>query len=525
MKYIAYCRKSTDEKDRQVLSIEAQIAELKEYAQREHLEIVDFITESKTAKEPGRGKFNELLNLIEKGRANGIVSWHPDRLARNSIDGGKIIYLIDTGKLVSLKFPSFWFENTPQGKFMLSIAFGQSKYYVDNLSENVKRGIRQKLRNGVWPGKAPLGYYNDLKVHSICIDPVNSRIVKAAFELFVSGNKSFTDIARFLFSKGIKRKTGTIPHINQIRNILANKFYVGIFYHNGEIYEGTHKCFISKDLFRRAQERLKKLDRPRNKGHNFPFVGIARCKECGGAVTAEIHRKFYKSTNRHADYIYYRCTKKFGQCSQKYISENNFEKQLRKIILDSSLPLSWERNWRKRLADVEIDEQKSALTKITQLKEDYSEVNTKLNLLLDSFLDRTIEAEIYKSKKNELMEKRMRIQEKIGEIEKNGSSWLEPMRNFMDSALQAQKSARAKDNNQELGIIGKTVGSNFFLENRRLSVSLRQPFAMLCAPPPAQSLHTRSNADSPVCRARWSRTTIKGFGDLYSAIELWPYRP
>lgn len=77
MRYIAYCRKSTDEKDRQVLSIEAQIAELKEYAQREHLEIVDFITESKTAKEPGREKFTQLLNLIEKGQANGIISWHP----------------------------------------------------------------------------------------------------------------------------------------------------------------------------------------------------------------------------------------------------------------------------------------------------------------------------------------------------------------------------------------------------------------------------------------------------------------
>ncbi|MCL5432024.1 MAG: recombinase family protein, partial [Patescibacteria group bacterium] len=124
MKYIAYCRKSTDEPDRQILSIEAQIAELKEFAEREHLEITDFVAESKTAKEPGREKFNEVLKRIENGEAGGILSWHPDRLARNSVDGGKIIYLLDTGKILDLKFPSFWFENTPQGKFMLSIAFG-----------------------------------------------------------------------------------------------------------------------------------------------------------------------------------------------------------------------------------------------------------------------------------------------------------------------------------------------------------------------------------------------------------------
>ena len=128
MKYIAYCRKSTDEKEKQVLSIEQQIEELKQFAQREKLEIVEFLTEAQTAKIPGRKVFSNLVKLLENGYADGIVAWHPDRLARNSIDGGKIIYLLDQGKLQSLKFPTFWFENTPQGRFMLNIAFGQSKY-------------------------------------------------------------------------------------------------------------------------------------------------------------------------------------------------------------------------------------------------------------------------------------------------------------------------------------------------------------------------------------------------------------
>ena len=113
LKYIAYCRKSTDEPDQQILSIEAQIAELKEFAEREHLEIVAWVSESKTAKEPGRSEFARVLHMIEDGVAEGIVSWHPDRLARNSIDGGQVVYLLDTGKLLHLKFPSFWFENTP----------------------------------------------------------------------------------------------------------------------------------------------------------------------------------------------------------------------------------------------------------------------------------------------------------------------------------------------------------------------------------------------------------------------------
>jgi len=139
MRYIIYARKSSESEERQVLSIEAQLCELREFAAKEKLEIVASLCEAQTAKEPGRTKFAEMLSFLESGKAEGILSWHPDRLARNSIDGGKIIYLLDTGKIKDLKFPTFWFDNTPQGKFMLNIAFGQSKYYIDNLAENIKR--------------------------------------------------------------------------------------------------------------------------------------------------------------------------------------------------------------------------------------------------------------------------------------------------------------------------------------------------------------------------------------------------
>src|SRR3989338_4440658 len=125
MKYIGYCRKSTDEKEKQILSIDQQIYELKEFALREKIEIVDFLIEKQSAKVTGRKVFGSLIERIEKGEIQGVVAWNPDRLARNSIDGGKIIYLIDEGKLKDLKFPTHWFDNTPQGKFMLSISFYQ----------------------------------------------------------------------------------------------------------------------------------------------------------------------------------------------------------------------------------------------------------------------------------------------------------------------------------------------------------------------------------------------------------------
>jgi DNA invertase Pin-like site-specific DNA recombinase len=116
MKVFLYARKSTDDEERQMLSIDAQRNELREYAAKQSLEIAREFVESMTAKEPGRPVFNDMMKALEKGEAQAVLSWHPDRLARNSVDGGRIVYALDTGKLVSLKFPSFWFENTPQGK-------------------------------------------------------------------------------------------------------------------------------------------------------------------------------------------------------------------------------------------------------------------------------------------------------------------------------------------------------------------------------------------------------------------------
>ncbi|PJB50363.1 MAG: hypothetical protein CO102_01355, partial [Candidatus Brennerbacteria bacterium CG_4_9_14_3_um_filter_43_9] len=142
--------------------------------------------ESKTAKEPGREVFNEMLGEIEKGFASGILAWNPDRLARNSIDGGKVIYFVDTLKIVALKFPTFWFEATPQGKFMLSVAFGQAKYYTDNLRENILRGIRQKIRRGELSAKAPLGYFNEPRLRTIEPDLKTFRKVKTILEAFAT---------------------------------------------------------------------------------------------------------------------------------------------------------------------------------------------------------------------------------------------------------------------------------------------------------------------------------------------------
>jgi len=232
-KYYLYARKSTEDDDHQIMSIEAQIFELREFANREELEILEEFTESKSAKKPGREKFNEMMKKIEQSDGVGILTWHPDRLARNSVDGGKIIYLVDTQKIISLRFPTFWFEPTPQGLFMLQVAFGQSKYYSDNLIENIKRGIRQKLRRGEWLTKAPFGYINNPKTRKIEPDPVKSKIIVRAFNEFATGKHTFKSLAEFLAKFDITTKYGTPLAKASIQRILTNKAYLGLVKHKG----------------------------------------------------------------------------------------------------------------------------------------------------------------------------------------------------------------------------------------------------------------------------------------------------
>lgn len=228
-KYILYARKSTDVEDKQVLSIEAQLVELRAYAKQEGLQIIDELIEKQSAKVPGQSVFGGMLKRIENGEASGILAWHPDRLARNSIDGGQIVYLLDQTHLTSLKFPTFWFDNTSQGKFMLSIAFGQSKYYVDNLAENTKRGLRQKVRRGEYPSHAPLGYINDLRIKSIVVDKRRSPLVKQAFELYAKGDQRLEDITDFFAKNGIKTRGDKPLKKDQIKHMLTNPFYYGHF--------------------------------------------------------------------------------------------------------------------------------------------------------------------------------------------------------------------------------------------------------------------------------------------------------
>src|SRR3989337_3898236 len=316
-KFFIYTRKSTDTEDRQVRSISDQLAELKELAVKEQIEVVDVFVEKQTAKAPGRPLFNEMLLRIEANEASGILAWHPDRLARNSVDGGKIIYLLDTGKIAELKFPTFWCDTTPQGKFMLSIAFSQSKYYVDNLSENIKRGHRNEVKEGIWPQMSPLGYVNKNK--RIMPDENIAPLIKKTFEAYTTGNFTLRELRDKFNALGLKRKSGKELAVSNYQKLLKNTIYTGLMRYNGEIFEGKHEPIISQTLFDSVQEVMSRKSKPKSRGLKpYLYRGFFHCGECGCFITTETQK----------GHNYLRCTKRKGACSQRYVREEFITKQI-----------------------------------------------------------------------------------------------------------------------------------------------------------------------------------------------------
>lgn len=467
MKYFVYVRKSTDEAGRQVQSIESQLSEAKEFAEKEKLQVVKIFQESKTAKEPGREIFNQMLIGLEKGEADGIIAWHPDRLARNSVDGGKIIYMMDIGVIKDLRFPTYWVDNTPQGKFTLSLAFGQSKYYVDSLSKNVKRGLKTKLQKGEWPTKAPPGYINRDK--QVFPDPDTFELVKKLFYTYGEGVHTLDEMRDLTYKWGLRTPSGAKMSKSQVQNILKNYFYTGIMVYGGVRYQGNHKPLINLGKFLQIQKVMKNRGKPSYKKRDAPpYRGFMVCGECGSAITSENQK----------GHTYYRCTKKKGACSQPYIREKDVDKQvsiyLKKISLkkeDAEIIL----DSIKQLSAVEFD---THLNSLKYWQNEFNKTEEKKHRLLEVYMEGTLPKEDYIIKQDELLFERKIAEENLESCKKAGDRWLEQNEHMIITANMAH-SVFEKGDERDKRMILTTLGSNFKLTNKKLEFTWLEPFSYM----------------------------------------------
>jgi len=313
------------------MSIDSQIKEMKELAQREKLNIVEVRQESHSAKKSGnRPVFVQLLDDIDKGVFTGILTWAPDRLSRNAGDLGSLVHLMDQGKLHEIKTYSQSFGNNPNEKFLLMILCSQAKLENDNRGINVKRGLKAKCEMGIRPGLAPLGYLNLIKndrIREIIVDEQRAQFIVQMFERAAHQGHSGRMIKRWLDKIGFTTRSGKPLALSKVFTILKNPFYYGEFEFGGQLYKGNHHPLISKELFLEVQRHLTTTPKDWKK-NTFPFKSICVCGKCGASVTAEERIKKLKYDGM-TKYVYYHCTRSVDyDCDEPYITEQELISQL-----------------------------------------------------------------------------------------------------------------------------------------------------------------------------------------------------
>ncbi len=471
LKYFLYARKSSEQEDRQVLSIDSQKSELEALAKREKLHIVERLEESYSAKAPGREIFNAIMKRIEKGEAEGIIAWHPNRLSRNSVDTGYLVYLMDLNKLQDIRTPGQAYRNTPNDKFLLNLLCSQAKLENDNKGIDVKRGLRRKVEMGWHPGPAPIGYMNTpdkMKgFKTIRKDPKMFPIIRKMYDLILGGTYTSPRVYEVAVNQwGLKKLARS-----GFYRVLYNPFYYGWFewpQGSGNWHKGKHEPMITREEYDKVQDLLGRGNKPKPETYTFSYTGMIRCGECGCMVTAEHKTKRPKNGKVHR-YIYYHCTKRKGPCKQKCIEVKELEKQVVKTLGKVRPPEefhSWAMKWLQNENGREASDRNATLA---NQQKNYEACVRKVDTLIDMRAAGEISEEEFTRKKSEINQEKAKLHELLNDTDARVDSWLQTADSVLTFASDA-KEAFTERGQHARKVILSALGSNLLLKDKIVSI-------------------------------------------------------
>ena len=510
MKYILYARKSSEDKSKQVLSLESQVNEMKKLAHSLGLEIAKIFTESKSAKLPNnRPVFLEMLKLLEnnnEAEGYGILCWKIDRLSRNPIDSGKIQWLLQQSKIKVIQTSDKQYLPS-DNVLLLNIEGSMANQYILDLSKNVKRGLRTKLEKGGWPCIAPIGYLNDGK-GNILIDNERAPYVKQIFKMYTSGNYTIKEIADKIYMAGLKSRGGNKYHKSQIYTLLNNKFYYGIMTSHGEEYIGNHKPIIAKRLFDEAQEVAHKKQHIKKNKLDFIFRGLMVCAHCGCLYTAS------KKRGKH---IYYYCTNGKNKCEEhkSYLKEYEAIKMLADVFERLTFPeeminLMYEASQDKLKQESESNEYlktKNELLKQLKIREE------RQAGLFNLLLDKAISKDDFEAKRKTIADELDSLNEELKTLENKNQPLaritLEQVKNFF-LAQQAMKNKflEAKPNRQR-EIIKNILWNAEVKDGKITNIKFKEPYSLIAKDSQNGSLDLRwAHKDSNPGPLRCKRSAL-----------------
>ena len=470
MKAVIYARVSSDEQQKEGFSIPAQLELLKNYAKKNNIEIVKIYEEAQTAKESGRVKFNEMLKFLHASKdINTILVEKTDRLYRNfkdyvSIDENKFeIHLVKENEIIGK-------NATSHQKFIHGIKILMAKNFIDNLSEETKKGRLKKAQEGYFIGQVPYGYKKS-DPRTTLIDEEKASFVRRAFELYSQGDLSLEKVRNILFEEKYVYRPNS-PKISKahLEHILKNVNYTGVLEFQDEIYEGRHEAIVSEKLFNEVQKAFKKDNKPLYRNdHNFAFAGMLQCGECGCNITAEIKK---------GKYIYYHCTGGKGKCSQKpvYIREEDIVKQFDKAVKAVSLTDKHIEYIKLGLKESLKDKQEYSENEFQRLTAQYKKLKDRIDKLFIAKLDGEIDNQFWREKNQQWNSELQEITNKLQAHNVADKKYYEEGVKILE-LLKNAYSIYSKQTNSEKRKMLKFLLSNCTLKDKKVSWDYNLPFA------------------------------------------------
>lgn len=458
-----------------MLSLESQENEMMRIAEHEGLEVVAVLKESRSAKEPNRPVFGEMLAMISKGKADAILCWKIDRLTRNPVDGGQIQWLLQSGRITSIRT----FERTYQPSdnvLLMSIEQAMANQYIRDLSTNVKRGNRAKLDRGEWPHRPPLGYKNNVIEKTIVPDKKHVKTIQRVFEIYATGHYSFGEVATILHSEGYRSAGGGKIYISLIHRLLQNPFYHGVMVRQGANYVGTHKPLISKALWDKVQEVSERKLHPREQTLFFPLRGLLTCEQCQCMYTASLKK----------GHQYYYCTNGKGVCDQHrtYLTSNMADgliaDALNKVRFDEELIEITYQAAREQGADTFSYSD----TVRTRLQARLEALDAKESAAFDSFSAGILSRPVYELKMQEIKNERITLSKELRDFKKQDPlATLEPTKEIFLQANRA-KNEYLTASDEKKHKVASAILWNLSVENQIMAQTKYKPIYQLLANAP-----------------------------------------
>ena len=468
---IIYARVSSKEQEKEGFSIPAQLKLLNEYGVEKNLKVVCEFVDVETAKAAGRTQFRDMVKFIEGNpHIKIILVEKTDRLYRNFRDYISLedldleIHLVKEGEILSN-------DSRSHVKFIHGIKVLMAKNYIDNLSEEVKKGMRQKAEQGGFPGRVPVGYVNNKETHTIDLDHEKAPFIQRLFQWSATGQYSLSDLRQECVQIGfVTRKSQKRISRSHIESLLKNPFYTGYFDWNGQRYQGTHPAIVSHELFEKVQEAFRRHNKPKRRaGRSFAFTGLVSCGRCGCAITAEIKK---------GRYIYYRCTGFKGKCGEAYLREEKLQGLLGELVRAIEIDRDKVEWIKEALRTSHQDERAFHEETIRALQNQYNRLQSRIDQAYIDKVDGTITEEFWRGKAMEWQLEQEQIRSRLATHEKANRAYFEEGIKILELANRAYSLYVQQTPHEQRRLLNVLL-SNCTLTNGSLRPTYKKPFDVL----------------------------------------------